>query len=109
MEFFCVPLQQLGENPYAGHLIAEKEAILRWVTVLNRPFLGLCLGYQLLADALGGTCRTMNEPEIAVTTESLTTAAADDPLFDGLAQMIPCIQWHGVEVVTLPRNTTVLA
>ena len=33
-------------------LVEEKEAIRFWVKELKRPFLGLCLGHQLLADCL---------------------------------------------------------
>jgi GMP synthase-like glutamine amidotransferase len=36
-------------------MVEEKRAIRRWVRELDRPFIGLCLRHQLLADALGGT------------------------------------------------------
>jgi GMP synthase-like glutamine amidotransferase len=52
----------VDEHPW---LIPEKRAIRRWVRELQRPFLGLCLGHQLLADALGGTCGRSVRPRSA--------------------------------------------
>ncbi len=48
------------EHPW---LVPEKVAIRKWVKELNKPYLGLCLGHQLLADALGGTCGPQNPSE----------------------------------------------
>ncbi len=47
-------------------LVAEKEAIRTWVQDLKKPYLGMCLGHQLLADALDGKCEVQDTPEIGI-------------------------------------------
>ena len=94
------------EHPW---LIAEKEAIRTWVAELKKPFLGLCLGHQLLADALGGTCGPQRPPEIGVMDVELNKAGLADPLFSGTPSKQKCLQWHSVQVAQLPKNAIVLA
>lgn len=65
----------VDEHPW---LVAEKEAIRRWVRELRRPFLGLCLGHQLLADALGGTCGPQRPPEVGILEIELTPEGRSD-------------------------------
>ncbi|MCY3767810.1 MAG: type 1 glutamine amidotransferase [Gammaproteobacteria bacterium] len=90
-------------------LIPEKQAIRHWVSVLNKPYLGLCLGHQLLADALGGTCGPQNPPEIGVLDVTLTKEGKSDPIFHHMPETQKCLQWHSVCVAQPPENTVVLA
>ena len=87
----------------------EKEAIRRWVRELGRPFLGICLGHQLLADALGGTVGPMRAPEVGLVPVRVTVAGADDPLFAGVPSPILGLQWHGSEVTRLSEDAVTLA
>ncbi len=94
------------EHPW---LVAEKRAIRRWVRELERPFLGVCLGHQLLADALGGTCGPLKEPEIGVLEVELTPPGRKDPIFAGMEARQTVLQWHGAQVAQPPDDAVVLA
>ena len=94
------------ENPW---LIEEKMAIRRWVRELGRPFLGICLGHQLLADALGGTCGPQPIPEIGILDVELNEQGRADPIFANMPTTQKTLQWHSVQVAQPPEGAVVLA
>jgi GMP synthase-like glutamine amidotransferase len=86
-------------------LADEKAAIRDWVTA-GRPYLGMCLGAQLLAEALGGRVRLMTAPpEVGMGAVEIQP----DPIFAGIGRKCPCFQWHGAEVVELPPGARLIA
>lgn len=97
---------EVDEYPW---LIAEKAAIRRWVGEMDKPYLGLCLGHQLLADALGGKCAPQVPPEIGVLDITLTEQGQNDRLFTGMPVRQKCLQWHSVCVEQIPEDSTILA
>ncbi|MEO1493886.1 MAG: type 1 glutamine amidotransferase [Pseudomonadota bacterium] len=89
-------------------LAGEKVLIKEAVADRGMPFLGLCLGHQLLACALGGDCGP-GTPEIGVMPVILTERGAESVFFDGVDSPLETLQWHSAEVTKLPEGATVLA
>ncbi len=89
-------------------LKTEKAAIRDWVVGRQKPFLGICLGHQLLAEALGGTVGPMDVPEVGVVPVSRAISARDDTIMGNLPAEFHCFQWHGAEVKSLPAGAEVI-
>ena len=92
---------ETAQHPW---LLDEMAAIKSWVQA-GRPYLGMCLGHQLLAQALGGEVGPMATPEVGMSKVGI----AADPIFAGLPKLWPCLQWHGAEVKRLPEGAELLA
>ena len=73
------------------------------------PTLGICLGAQLLALAVGGAVLTGSAgAEIGWGSVDLTAAAGSDPLVGGLPSQLTVLHWHG-DTFGLPAGATHLA
>ncbi len=88
--------------------LPDEHQFLRRVLAQGVPVLGICLGSQLLAKALGARVYRNPQKEIGWYTVDLTPAAAADPLFAGLTSPVPVFQWHG-DAFDLPVGATPLA
>jgi GMP synthase-like glutamine amidotransferase len=86
----------MGANDDAEHpwLTAEKQ-LVREVVEAGQPF-------------LGAPVRTMDAPELGVLPVELTPEGRGHPLFEGVDDPLPSLQWHG-DTYDLPEGAVALA
>jgi GMP synthase (glutamine-hydrolysing) len=89
------------------HLLDEM-ALARAAVAGGAPVLAICLGSQLLAAAHGASVRPSGQQEIGFAEVTLSEAAADDPLFEGVPRRFAPMHWHG-DVFDLPGGAISLA
>jgi GMP synthase (glutamine-hydrolysing) len=98
---------------YRNHpwLVAEKN-YLRAALSAGKTVLGICLGSQLIADALGG--KVFQNPEIEIGWLPVTFDAAAvqpgsaTPMFAGFPSTLVPLHWHG-DTFSLPPGAVNLA
>ena len=100
------PMDTFMEDDF-NWLVDEKKAIGEYVLNLKKPFLGFCLGCQLLGEVLGGKVVQSNPPEIGVLDIDVSDQAITDPVFNFLPNKIKALQWHSYEVQGLESNSNI--
>ena len=88
--------------------IGEQKRLLAELVEGGSPVLGVCLGAQLLAEAIGGRAKRASAPEIGWPTVDVTPEGAADPIIGPLAPSFEAFEWHSYEC-ELPESAIVLA
>ena len=100
------PMDTWMEQKYPW-LIEEKKKIKEFVVNLKKPYLGFCLGCQLLGEIIGGKVVKSNNPEIGMLNINFSQNKNNDPLFSKFPEKITSLQWHSYEVQDLEDNNNV--
>jgi len=102
---FCMggPMDTWMEDKYPW-LIEEKKKITEFVINLKKPFLGFCLGCQLLGEVVGGKVVKSDPAEIGIMDVNFLKHKKNDILFSTFPEKIKALQWHSYEVKNLESN-----
>ena len=105
---FCMggPMDTYMEKEYRW-LIEEKKKIKEFVVGLKKPYLGFCLGCQLLGEIVGGTVVKSNPAEIGIMDINFSKEKNEDKLFYKFPTQIKSLQWHSYEVQGVEKNKDV--
>lgn len=99
----------MGANDDHRHpFLYDLKIFIRQVVAAGIPYLGICLGGQLLAAALGGRVASNRWEELGSLTVDLTEEGRRDALFKGLPAMFETFQWHH-DSFDIPEGGVLLA
>ena len=97
------PMDTYMEKEYPW-LVEEKKRIKEYVVNLKKPYLGFCLGCQLLGEVVGGKVVKSNPAEIGMMDINFTDNKKKDILFSKFPDNIKSLQWHSYEVQGVDKN-----
>ena len=96
-----------GDTAVHPHLAREQE-LLRAAVERDLPVLGVCLGAQLLAAALGARVTKGASPEVGLGQVTLTAEGRKDRVLGAAGDTIPVFHWHE-DTFEVPRGAVHLA
>jgi GMP synthase (glutamine-hydrolysing) len=88
--------------------LAQEVRLITGALYRGQPLLGICLGSQLIARALGARIRRNPVTEIGWFPVDFTPEASSDPVFAGLAAPETIFHWHS-DTWDLPAGAKLLA
>lgn len=89
--------------------LTAQRSLMKDAIATDFPFVGICLGAQVLATAVDGKSVRTPSPEAGVEKIKFSNAAADDKLFGSFAgKAIPAVVWHQDYIVDLPEDALIL-
>lgn len=88
--------------------LKEEKACIKKAIEAQKKVLGICLGSQLIASALGSKVMQNSEPEIGFFPLHFSDKALANGLFDHFKNPCEVFQWHG-DTFEIPENALILA
>ena len=94
----------IDEYPYLEYEID----LIRCAIKANKKVLGICLGAQLIGEALGAKTEKSPEKEVGVFNINLTNKIKNDKLFKNFPSEILASHWHN-DMPGIPKDAEILA
>lgn len=90
--------------------LTTERGLMKDVIAQDFPFVGICLGAQILASAVDGKSVRTPMPEAGIVQLEMSESAEQDKLFGDLfGKKVPATSWHQDYIVDLPDDAVVLA
>jgi GMP synthase-like glutamine amidotransferase len=100
------PMNVYEEDQYP--FLREEDLFIKEAIQRGKSILGICLGAQLIAKALGARIFKAPVKEIGWCDVSLTRIGSIDPFFSQLPRTFSVFQWHG-DTFEIPHSAVLIA
>jgi GMP synthase-like glutamine amidotransferase len=100
------PMNVYEEDQYP--FLKAETGFLKQAVEADVPVVGICLGAQMIAKAVGAPVVKSPNKEVGWGSVTLTDRGRDDTLFKGLPSVLEVLQWHG-DMFHIPAEGLLLA